>query len=54
MHQIGHAFGDAGLPEDFHRAAASVYRRLHGYKDTDGAPPIVDILAALRNRPERN
>ena len=48
MHQIGHAFGDAGLPEGFHRAAASVYRRLRGYKDSDGAPPIADLLAALR------
>ena len=54
MHQIGHAFGDAGLPEGFHRAAASVYRRLRGYRDADGVPPIVDILAALRNRPERS
>ena len=50
MHQIGHAFGDAGLPEGFHRAAASVYRRLRGYKDTDGAPPVAELLAALRYR----
>ena len=50
MHQIGHAFGDAGLPEGFHRAAASVYRRLRGYKDVDGAPPITELLAALRYR----
>ena len=50
MHQIGHAFGDAGLPEGFHRAASSVYRRLRGYKDTDGAPPMRELLAALRYR----
>ena len=48
MHQIGHAFGDAGLPEGFHRAAASVYRRLRGYKDADGALPIAELLAAMR------
>lgn len=48
MHQIGHAFGDAGLPEGFHRAAASVYRRLRGYKDVDGALPIAELLAAMR------
>ena len=48
MHQIGHAFGDAGLPEGFHRAAASVYRRLRGYKDVGAAPPIAELLAALR------
>ena len=51
MHQIGHAFGDAGLPEGFHRAAASVYRRLRDYKDTDAAPPMAELLAALRYRP---
>ena len=50
MHQIGHAFGDADLPEGFHRAAASVYRRLRGYKDTEGAPPVAELLAVLRNR----
>ena len=48
MHQIGHAFGDAGLPEGFHRAAASVYRRLRGYKDVGAAPPMAELLAALR------
>ena len=53
MHQIGHALGDAGLPEGFHRAAASVYRRLRGYKDGDAIPPIADILVALRYRPDR-
>ena len=53
MHQIGHAFGDAGLPEGFHRAAASVYRRLRGYKNRDAVPPLAEILAALPGRPER-
>ena len=48
MHQIGHAFGDAGLPEGFHRAAASVYRSLRGYKDVESAPPMAELLAALR------
>ena len=52
MHQIGHALGDAGLPEGFHRAAASVYRRLRGYKDQDAAPSMAEILAALRYRPD--
>ena len=50
MHQIGHAFGDAGLPEGFHRAAASVYRRLRGYKGTDDTPPMADLLGAVRYR----
>ena len=47
MHQIGHAFGDAGLPEGFHRAAASIYRRLRGYKDADRVPPLGELLATL-------
>ena len=50
MHQIGHAFGDAGLPEGFHRAAASVYRGLRGYKDSVEAPPLTELLAAFRHR----
>ncbi len=52
MHQIAHAFGDVGLPEGFHRAAASVYRRLRGYKDADRAPPIAELLAGMRYREE--
>jgi len=53
MHQIGHAFGDAGLPEGFHRAAASVYRGLRDYKDSVAAPPLTELLAAFRyRRPE--
>ena len=51
MHQIGHALGDAGLPEGFHRAAASVYRRLRGYKDAHATPPIAELLATLSNPP---
>ena len=50
MHQIGHAFGDAGLPEGFHRAAASVYRGLRCYKDRTASPPLTELLAAFRYR----
>ena len=52
MHQIGHAFGDAGLPEGFHRAAGSVYRRMRHFKDHRPAPPTAELLDALRYRPE--
>ena len=51
MHQIAQALGDTGLPEGFHCAAGSVYRHLRGYKDRDPAPPMAEILAALRHRP---
>lgn len=53
MHQIGHAFADAGLPEGFHRAAASVYRGLRDYRDGVAVPPLTELLAAFRyRRPE--
>ena len=52
MHEIAQALGDTGLPDGFHRAAGSVYRRLRGYKDWDPAPPMAEILDALRRRPE--
>ena len=51
MHEIAQALGDTGLPDGFHRAAGRVYRRLRGYKDRAPAPPMAEILAALR-RPE--
>ena len=51
MHEIAQALGDTGLPDGFHRAAGSVYRRLRGYKNRDPAPPIAEILDALRDRP---
>ena len=47
MHQIAHAFGDVGLPEGFHRAAAGVYRRLRGYRDAATPPPLAKLLATL-------
>ena len=50
MHEIAQALGDTGLPDGFHRAAESVYRRLRGYKDRDSAPPMAEILDALRDR----
>ena len=51
MHEIAQALGGAGLPDGFHRAAGRVYRRLRDYKDRAPAPPMEEILAALR-RPE--
>ena len=51
MHEIAQALGDTGLPEGFHLAAGTVYRHLRDYKDRDPAPPMAEILAALRHRP---
>ena len=52
MHEIAQALGDTGLPDGFHRAAGSVYRRLRGYKDRGSPLPMAEILDALRRRPE--
>ena len=46
MREIAATFEAAGLPGDFHTAAAEVYARLEGFKDA--APPDLDaVLAAL-------
>lgn len=48
MEEIAAAFAEADLPEGFHLAAAQLYERLAPFKDTGAAPPIADIVAALR------
>jgi 3-hydroxyisobutyrate dehydrogenase-like beta-hydroxyacid dehydrogenase len=50
MREIASTFEAAGLPGDFHRAAAEVYSRLAEFKDA-GAPPSVDEVAKLLRRP---
>ena len=47
MEEISETFRDAGLPGEFHAAAAIVYRRLARFKDAPAPPAIEDILAAL-------
>ena len=39
MEEIAQAFAAVGLPRGFHEAAADIYRRLEGYKDTAAPPP---------------
>jgi 3-hydroxyisobutyrate dehydrogenase-like beta-hydroxyacid dehydrogenase len=47
MEEIAATFGDAGMPGDFHAAAAIVYRRLARFKDASAAPALEDVLGAL-------
>ncbi|HEY3067901.1 MAG TPA: DUF1932 domain-containing protein [Methylomirabilota bacterium] len=47
MEEIAATFGAAGLPEGFHAAAAEIYRRLAGWKDTPSAPSVADVAKAL-------
>lgn len=47
MEEIASTFRDAGMPGDFHAAAAHIYRRLARFKDLQTAPALDDVLAAL-------
>ncbi len=47
MEEIAATFREAGLPGEFHTAAAMVYRQLAQFKDAQPPPDIEDILSAL-------
>ncbi len=47
MDEIAATFRSAGLPGEFHAAAAEVYRRLADFKDADELPSFEAVLAAL-------
>ncbi|HEU5322450.1 MAG TPA: DUF1932 domain-containing protein [Methylomirabilota bacterium] len=47
MEQIAATFAEAGLPPGFHDAAAEVYRRLAGWKDTPTPPSVREVAKAL-------
>jgi len=47
MEEIARTFRDAGMPGDFHTAAAVIYRRLAHFKDSRTTPAIEDVLEAL-------
>jgi 3-hydroxyisobutyrate dehydrogenase-like beta-hydroxyacid dehydrogenase len=51
MEEIASTFRAAGMPGEFHAAAASVYRRLAEFKAAPATPVLDDVLAALL-RPE--
>jgi 3-hydroxyisobutyrate dehydrogenase-like beta-hydroxyacid dehydrogenase len=48
MEEIAATFAAVGLPAGFHQAAATLYRRLAGFKDQEDAPSLAAVLAALR------
>lgn len=47
MREIASTFKEAGLPNGFHEAAAEVYRRMAGFKDSPETPALEEVLAAL-------
>jgi hypothetical protein len=46
MHEIAATFQGAGIPPEFHQAAAEIFRRLEMFKDRD-EPCLKDVLATL-------
>jgi 3-hydroxyisobutyrate dehydrogenase-like beta-hydroxyacid dehydrogenase len=54
MEEISTAFAAAGLPGDFHAAAADIYRRIAYFKDADETPPLEAVLEALRRRDDNS
>jgi 3-hydroxyisobutyrate dehydrogenase-like beta-hydroxyacid dehydrogenase len=53
MEEIAATFRDAGLPGDFHAAAAIIYRRLAQFKDSPATPALDDVLGALLQSEQR-
>jgi len=47
MDEIAETFRAAGMPGEFHAAAANVYRRLADFKSARATPALEDVLAAL-------
>ncbi|MDQ2691315.1 MAG: DUF1932 domain-containing protein [Chloroflexota bacterium] len=47
MEEIASTFSEAGLPDGFHIAAAEIYHRMANFKDSNGVPPLDDVLKAL-------
>jgi 3-hydroxyisobutyrate dehydrogenase-like beta-hydroxyacid dehydrogenase len=47
MHEIASTFEGAGLPNGFHEAAAEIYHRMAGFKDSPEMLELDDVLNAL-------
>lgn len=47
MYEIAETFRGAGLPGEFHQAAAQVYKRLAGFKDQTEPPTVESVLKVL-------
>lgn len=50
MHEISSTFSAAGVPGDFHRAAAEIYARMADFKGAAETPSLDDVLDALLQR----
>jgi 3-hydroxyisobutyrate dehydrogenase-like beta-hydroxyacid dehydrogenase len=50
MREISRTFSEAGIPGEFHAAAANIYQRLTCFKDSNTPPTTEEILAALMQK----
>lgn len=47
MKEIAQTFQEAGLPDEFHKAAAEIYRRMSIFKDSAETPSLQNVLEVL-------
>jgi len=47
MYEIANTFQGAGLPNGFHLAAADIYQRMGGFKDSPEMPKLEEVLNSL-------
>jgi hypothetical protein len=50
MREIASTFQEAGLPDGFHEAAAEIYHRMAGFKDSFQPASLEEVLHALLAR----
>ena len=50
MKEIAETFQAAGLPDEFHKAAAEIYRRMSIFKDSTETPSLQKVLKVLLTR----
>jgi 3-hydroxyisobutyrate dehydrogenase-like beta-hydroxyacid dehydrogenase len=50
MGEIAETLQDAGLPAEFHKAAAEIYRRMSKFKDAAETPSLEDVINSLLAR----
>lgn len=53
MEEIAASFEAVGLPGDFHRGAAEIYRRLAEFKDTATPPEMAKVTEMLKQKQKR-
>ncbi len=52
MQEIASTLESAGLPAEFHLAAADIYQRMAGFKGADPLPSLDQVLSALIQKPD--